>query len=775
MAALNFPNAPAYGDVYSKWTWDGARWTCGQLPPPPAPDWVPQDAVFYIDFVGGTPQGRGWDGWKVLDAVGIGEVLGTDPVSDLYQGGSRYDASGIVPPGDPLIPPGYDYKRVSDGLYSVAIIGKIKEMLQTTGMSVVMQCRMQSGYSEFYMPFIDSSGEVAMEIYDTANGEVGSVVGSNAATGASLFTLPDVLDTPTVGFLPNRVGVTLKPTITGDTGDFDCCVNGSYTPHFSWDGTEYPYGPQDALYIDGMIIETIAFYNPMPWSLLTPLCILPLDPIIETITPTSVAADPTGLGTFDLSVTGNYFTAGSVIHFDGAPVQTFYGHRKLVSAIDAPIPTAPKMIAVTVVTPEGRTSALVNLEITAAAAQPPTITSIFPTAAVVGGAAFTLTVNGTNFAATSVINAGGVDVATTFVDAMTLTTSITPPLMAGNIVVYVRNADGSVSSSFEIAFTEAGAATASITRIDPRDKIANGGTYTLTIYGTGFTGSAVCQFDGVDVAHNTAFVTPTLIRYGLVAPPTGTVGIHTITVKNGDGTIAEGSGTLEWVDTANGPSWAKGSDVFIDFVDPGRIWNVSSLGGENEIGYAVNNDAESTTYLGGNNSGYDTAGCTWVGYDYSALEGTYPLIPAYLGTIEMMMLSSGSLIITARTEVGAIEQKIALTTADAANVIEVFQQGADLVATSKTGGLNVSLPASLTVPTEGAPARNRFGFTYEAGHLDIAANGTFSTTAVLDDTMRPPANPFAALVHQGCSIESVEHHFPALPIADLLAKTAIEV
>jgi hypothetical protein len=266
-----------------------------------------------------------------------------------------------------------------------------------------------------------------------------------------------------------------------------------------------------------------------------------------------------------------------------------------------------------------------------------------------------------------------------------------------------------------------------------------------------------------------------MIRYGLVAPPTGTVGIHTITVKNGDGTIAEGSGTLEWVDTANGPSWAKGANVFIDFVDPGRIWNVSSLGGENEIGYAVNNDAESTTYLGGNNSGYDVAGCTYAGYDYSALEGSYPLIPAYLGTIEQMMLSSGSLIITARTALGAIEQKIALTTADAANVIEVIQEYTTLKATSKTGGLNLVLPNALIAPTGDTPARNRFGFTYEAGHIDLAANGEFSATAVLDDTMRPPANPFAALVHQGCIIESVEHHYMALPIADLLAKTAIEV
>ena len=45
----------------------------------------------------------------------------------------------------------------------------------------------------------------------------------------------------------------------------------------------------------------------------------------------------------------------------------------------------------------------------------PTITTISPNSTVAGGAAFTLTINGTNFVAASTVNFGGSAPATTFV------------------------------------------------------------------------------------------------------------------------------------------------------------------------------------------------------------------------------------------------------------------------------------------------------------------------------------------------------------------------
>src|ERR1700751_5924334 len=54
----------------------------------------------------------------------------------------------------------------------------------------------------------------------------------------------------------------------------------------------------------------------------------------------------------------------------------------------------------------------------------PTITTISPNTTVAGGAAFTLTITGTNFVATSVVNFGGTARSTTFVSSTQLTAAI---------------------------------------------------------------------------------------------------------------------------------------------------------------------------------------------------------------------------------------------------------------------------------------------------------------------------------------------------------------
>ena len=54
----------------------------------------------------------------------------------------------------------------------------------------------------------------------------------------------------------------------------------------------------------------------------------------------------------------------------------------------------------------------------------PTITTISPNSAVEGGAAFTLTINGTNFVAGSQVNFGGAAPTTTFVNSTQLTAAI---------------------------------------------------------------------------------------------------------------------------------------------------------------------------------------------------------------------------------------------------------------------------------------------------------------------------------------------------------------
>jgi IPT/TIG domain len=71
----------------------------------------------------------------------------------------------------------------------------------------------------------------------------------------------------------------------------------------------------------------------------------------------------------------------------------------------------------------------------------PTITTISPNTSVAGGAAFTLTINGTNFVAASMVNFGGTAPATTFVNSTQLTAAIPAASIGatGTVAVTVTN------------------------------------------------------------------------------------------------------------------------------------------------------------------------------------------------------------------------------------------------------------------------------------------------------------------------------------------------
>jgi YVTN family beta-propeller protein len=85
----------------------------------------------------------------------------------------------------------------------------------------------------------------------------------------------------------------------------------------------------------------------------------------------------------------------------------------------------------------------------------PTITTISPNSAVAGGAAFTLTVNGTNFVAASMVNFGGSALATTFVNSTQLTAAIPAASIAstGTPAVTVTNPAPGGGTSKAINFT----------------------------------------------------------------------------------------------------------------------------------------------------------------------------------------------------------------------------------------------------------------------------------------------------------------------------------
>jgi 6-phosphogluconolactonase (cycloisomerase 2 family) len=85
----------------------------------------------------------------------------------------------------------------------------------------------------------------------------------------------------------------------------------------------------------------------------------------------------------------------------------------------------------------------------------PTITTISPNSTVAGGAAFTLTINGTNFVAASMVNFGGSTPATTFLSSTQLTAAIPAASIAstGTPAVTVTNPAPGGGTSKAINFT----------------------------------------------------------------------------------------------------------------------------------------------------------------------------------------------------------------------------------------------------------------------------------------------------------------------------------
>jgi len=140
---------------------------------------------------------------------------------------------------------------------------------------------------------------------------------------------------------------------------------------------------------------------------------------------TSLSPSPALVGAgYTQTVTGTNFTGGSVVNWNGAPRTTTFGSAtQLTAVIPASDVAAPGTATISVVNPVpgGGTSNSVSLSILNPV---PAVGSLSPSSATAGGAAFTLTVNGSSFVNGSTVRFGGTARATTFVASTQLTVAI---------------------------------------------------------------------------------------------------------------------------------------------------------------------------------------------------------------------------------------------------------------------------------------------------------------------------------------------------------------
>jgi 6-phosphogluconolactonase (cycloisomerase 2 family) len=198
-------------------------------------------------------------------------------------------------------------------------------------------------------------------------------------------------------------------------------------------------------------------------------------PTISTISPSSKVA---GDAAFTLTINGTNFIAASMVNFGGtAPTTTFVSATQLTAAIPAAAIASAGTAVVTVTNPApgGATSNTVNFTITSGTNPVPTINSLDPSCAPVGGQALTLFVFGSNFVASSVVRWNGSDRPTTFGDSSGLTAQISTSdiAVAGTAAVTVFNPAPGGGSSNSLTFTTtAGGVGPQSIAVDPTGKFA---------------------------------------------------------------------------------------------------------------------------------------------------------------------------------------------------------------------------------------------------------------------------------------------------------------
>ena len=166
-------------------------------------------------------------------------------------------------------------------------------------------------------------------------------------------------------------------------------------------------------------------------------------------------------------------------------------------------------------------------EISTQAGSAPVISSLSPSSATAGGAAFTLTVNGSNFVSGAVVNWNGTALTTTFVSSSQLTASVpASDIAAAGTASVTVSQNGQTSNA--ATFTINGSAPV-ISSLSPSSATAGGAAFTLTVNGSNFVSGAVVQWNGTSLT--TTFVSSSKLTASVPASDIATAGTASVTVS----------------------------------------------------------------------------------------------------------------------------------------------------------------------------------------------------------------------------------------------------
>jgi hypothetical protein len=279
-------------------------------------------------------------------------------------------------------------------------------------------------------------------------------------------------------------------------------------------------------------------------------------PIITELAPASITA---GSQTFTLFISGTGFISGSTgtttAYWNGSPrtavVNTNTNQIALaILPSDVAVPGVAQITASNPGPGGGLSQTAATFLITPVSPSAPIIGSISPTTAVPAGAAFTLTVTGSNFVAPtpqppppapqnpqlqgSVVEFNTSPHATTFVNANQLTAAITASdiLTAGcnTVTVYTPNGVGGFIFSPSISFTVSKSGVPVVCALSPASAVQNGPAFALNVIGANFTGGSTVQFNGS--ALTTTMVSGSALQAQVPTTSLAKAGTFAVTVAN---------------------------------------------------------------------------------------------------------------------------------------------------------------------------------------------------------------------------------------------------
>jgi len=254
---------------------------------------------------------------------------------------------------------------------------------------------------------------------------------------------------------------------------------------------------------------------------------------VPTITSLSPPSTIVGGAAFTLTVNGTGYVPSSVVRWNGSDrTTTFLSSTQLQAAIPASDIAATGTADITVFNPppDGGLSNPVAFAINNPV---PALTLLMPSTALAGGTAFTLTVDGSGFVASSEVQWNGSPRTTTFVNATQVTADIpdTDIALVGTAMVTVVNPGPGGGTSNALTFTISTLNPVPVlTVLTPSTAVAGGGGFTLTVDGSNFITSSVVRWNGGD--RTTTFINSTQLQAAIPASDIVVAGTAMVTVFN---------------------------------------------------------------------------------------------------------------------------------------------------------------------------------------------------------------------------------------------------